>query len=62
MLSERYLKIYAAAIRNADISEFDPPLTKEEKEQFESDKKWCEEMRAQAEKEGRYITFEIPFD
>lgn len=61
-MSERYTKIYMAALGTGDVSHIDPPLTEEEKEQFERQKKWANDIRAQAKKEGRRIEFEIPFD
>lgn len=61
-MAERYIKIYMAALGTGNVSHIDPPLTEEEKKEFEEYKEWANDIRAQANKEGRTIEFEIPFD
>lgn len=59
--SERYIKIYTAAILNSGIEHFDPPLTDEEKKQYEDNRKWIEEMRENPPTD-KPIIFDMPFD
>ncbi len=61
-MSDRYIKIYIAAIGYNDPDLFDPSLTDEEMKQFKSHRKWAREAQKKAAEEGRQIEFEIPFD
>lgn len=62
IMSDRYLRIYTAAILNSGTDFFDPPLTADEKQQYKDHRKWIEEQTEKARKENRQIIFDIPFD
>ena len=54
--------IYMSAINGYGLDDFDPPATKEDWDLYYKMRKEIKETNEKAEREGRSIVWEIPFD
>lgn len=60
--ANRDKKIYMAAVDNIGIDNFVPPPTLEDKKAYDAYRKWVIDKTSEAEKDGRAIVFDYPFD